>query len=85
MYCSKSGRLIFIHSFMWDGLFYHRSLDWSISNSSFYTLPHDSGRSCGGVLSLRKHTYSNILKISPPKTESLQIKILIFFIFLLNT
>ena len=28
---------------------------------------------------LRKHTYSNILKISPPKTESFEIKILIFF------
>ena len=28
---------------------------------------------------------SNILKISPPKTESFQIKILIFFIFLLKT
>ena len=26
------------------------------------------------VLSLRKHAYSNILKISPPKTESFQIK-----------
>ena len=60
-------------------------------------------------ISLRKHAYSNILKISPPKTESLQIKhyentpiqiywkfhhqknksfqikILIFFIFLLKT
>ena len=33
----------------------------------------------GGRASLRKHTYSNILKISPPKTESFQIKILIFF------
>ena len=30
---------------------------------------------------LRKHAYTNILKISPPKTESFQIKILIFFIF----
>ena len=29
--------------------------------------------------SLRKHAYSNILKISPPKTESFQIKIQIFF------
>ena len=29
--------------------------------------------------------YSNILKISPPKTKSFQIKLLIFFIFLLNT
>ena len=28
---------------------------------------------------LRKHAYSNILKISPPKTENFQIKILIFF------
>ena len=28
---------------------------------------------------LWKHTYSNILKISPPKTESFQRKILIFF------
>ena len=35
--------------------------------------------------SLRKHAYSNILTISPPKTESFQIKILIFFIFLLKT
>ena len=29
--------------------------------------------------------YSNILKISPPKTESFQVKFLIFFIFLLKT
>ena len=28
---------------------------------------------------LRKHAYSNILKILPPETESFQIKILIFF------
>ena len=31
------------------------------------------------------HLHSNMLKISPPKTESFQIKILIFFIFLLKT
>ena len=30
-------------------------------------------------LSLRKHAYSNTLKISPLKTESFQLKILIFF------
>ena len=35
------------------------------------------------IISLQKHAYSNILKISPPKTESFQIKILIF-IFLLK-
>ena len=34
---------------------------------------------------LLKHAYSNILKISSPKTESFQTKILIFFIFLLKT
>ena len=33
---------------------------------------------------LRKQAYSNILKILPPKNESFQIKILIFFIFLLK-
>ena len=34
---------------------------------------------------LRKHAYSNILKISPPKTESFKIKVQIFFMFLLKT
>ena len=38
-----------------------------------------------GRQTLRKHAYSNILKISPPKTESFQIKTLIFFTFLLKT
>ena len=36
------------------------------------------------ILTLRTHAYSNILKMSPPKTENFQIKILIFFIFLLQ-
>ena len=43
------------------------------------------GGGCGGEVSLRKHAYSNILKISPPKPEGFQIKILIFFLFLLKT
>ena len=34
---------------------------------------------------LRKHAYSNILKISQPNTESFPIKILILFIFQLKT
>ena len=34
---------------------------------------------------LRKYAYSNILKISPPKTESFQIKKSDIFIFLLKT
>ena len=37
------------------------------------------------VISLRKHAFSNILKISSPKTESFHIKILIFFKLLLKT
>ena len=37
------------------------------------------------MYALRKHVYSNILKISPPKTESFQLKILICFTFLLKT
>ena len=35
--------------------------------------------------SLRKQANSNILDILPPKNEKFQIKILIFFIFLLKT
>ena len=35
-------------------------------------------------ITLRKHAYSNILKLSPPKNESFGIKILIFFIFSLK-
>ena len=34
-------------------------------------MPHNTGL-CG--IPLRKHTYSNILKILPPKTENFQIK-----------
>ena len=38
------------------------------------------------IYPLRKHAYSNILKISPKKkTENFEIKKLIFFIFLLKT
>ena len=36
-------------------------------------------------VALRKHAYSNILKILPPKNENFQINIQIFFIFLLKT
>ena len=36
-------------------------------------------------ITLRKHAYSNILKILPPKNENFQIKILLFFIFLPKT
>ena len=43
------------------------------------------GEDSGQPASLRKHTVSNILKISSPKTKSFQINILIFFIFLLKS
>ena len=36
------------------------------------------------INTLQKYTYSNTLKILPPKNESFQIKIMIFFIFLLK-
>ena len=36
------------------------------------------------VVSLRKHAYSNILKILPPKNENFQIKIPIFYIILIK-
>ena len=44
--------------------------------------------SCANMLwqlSLRKQAYSNILKILPTKNENFQIKIQIFFLFLLKT
>ena len=53
-----------------------------------YATDAKTGSEASGHLAcpLRKHAYSNILKISPSKTESFQIKILIFFfIFLLKT
>ena len=41
---------------------------------------------CVGNIPLRKHAYSNIQKISHPKTENFQINSMIFFfIYLLNT
>ena len=36
---------------------------------------------CTNASTLRKHAYSNIFKISPPKPENFQIKILFFFFF----
>ena len=39
----------------------------------------------GKLKALRKQAYLNILQNLPPKNENFQIKILIFFIFLLKT
>ena len=46
---------------------------------------HEAKISRGIERIFRKHAYSNILKILSPKNEKFQIKILIFFIFLLKT
>ena len=54
----------------------------------FYSLYITGSRVSSGLIyafALRKHAFTNILKISPPKTQSFQIKILIFFIFLLKS
>ena len=40
---------------------------------------------CLKIVALRKHAYTTILNILPPKIEKFQIKILIFFIFLHKT
>ena len=45
----------------------------------------DSDETMRMHITLRKHAYSNMLKISPQKTENFQTKILIFFTFLLKT
>ena len=51
------------------------------STSLLPLVPREGCDSC----SLRKHAYSNILKILPPKNENFQRKILIVFVFLLKT
>ena len=45
----------------------------------------DSSAQWVSQISLRKHAYSNILKILQPEKEKNQIKILIFFLFLFKT
>ena len=52
---------------------FHLQLFWCLGSDLF----HDCGISWHP---LRKHAYSNILKILPPKTESFQKKVLILFI-----
>ena len=54
---------------------------YTFSRDDYYTvcLPSERG------LPLQKHAYSNMEKISPPKTELFPIKTLIFFMFLLKT
>ena len=71
-YCimSSSTRLV-LENVKWMSQFcsYLAFRIWHLETSSFESY-------------ITKHAYSNILKISPPKTENFQIKILIFFILL---
>ena len=46
--------------------------------------PNSFGKHGMQRFALLKQAYSNILKILPPKNENFQIKILIFFLFLLK-
>ena len=59
------------------------SLQWvkdRQTDSRFLVLPGPRGhRKAPEKSALRKHAYSNILKILPPKNENFQIKILIYF------
>ena len=66
----------FIQDFYWFNRFYSKRTAVPSSIRSTIQSQKDS---------LRKHAYSNIVKNLPPKNENFQIKILIFFIFLLKT
>ena len=63
------------------GFWLVRSFLWFVCSKFF--LVALVGCDCG--FSLRKHAYSNIQKFSPPKTEKIQIKTLIFDTYLLKT
>ena len=66
-------------------IFTHNKYDYVVINSfeSVMWIPIDTNPQNTDISDqLRKHAYSNILNISPPKTESFkffEIKILIFF------
>ena len=64
-------------------MFFLRSVFGVLCSCFMYMTKPLSGALGGlcSVAALRKHAYSNILKISPPKTGSFQIKNLICFYF----
>ena len=69
-----------------------RRVSWNVGHNGNkpQNVASDQGLDCLPLIPLRKHAYSNILQLSPPKkqqqkTESFQIKILIFFKFLPKT
>ena len=61
-YCTKLKRFFFSLKFMWPFITGTSWICKGPSNGGLYMFP------------LRKHAYSNILKLSPPKTENFQIK-----------
>ena len=74
------------HSEAWEkfqrhvdlGLVFNRPLKAKSEGGIYLSSPMGRGKG-RDIYTLRKHAYSNILKIPPPKTESFQLKILIFF------
>ena len=77
-----------------------RAFPFNIHMSSYVSASDDPGHSISSRLhmrptsaqteqsslsALRKHAYSNIIKILPANSEIFPLKILIFFIFLLKT
>ena len=66
---------------VWHHIFFPQGKTHNYSHS-YLTIGLDKGTKYVQIRlfkTLRKHAYSNILKISPPETESFQVKILIFF------
>ena len=65
----------------WKGTLFSMPASQGLVSSYILNPPTPTCASCLATVlyTLRKLAYSNILKISPPKTESFQIKILIFF------
>ena len=77
--------ILYLGPGIWGQCFRHDTINWRLNGliltcyitASFICFPNILA-----IMALLKHAYWNILKISPPKTESFQIKILTFFIFL---
>ena len=81
----KNKSMNFIHDeFKRFGLetLYHEFQDLRVSNTVVYdNRPINKGGLIHSEEAFQKHAYSNILKISPQKAESLQVKILIVSYF----
>ena len=85
---AKNARFVFFFFFMRMHKWFESSLVYMSEGTFSHVVAHLLIWTCeckNQNVTFRKYAYSNILKISPSKTESFQIKILICFIFLLIT